>query len=247
MKNHSNALTVRKTRRLWLTIFIPLLVIVLGISEAWDLRSLHLARQIYGDDPNLSATPRSLLQTSVIPLNGIRLKQFGFSFQIPWTERDFDRPSTSVDVFHFRGGGTVFVYNPYTQIVPVMMPCIGASKSVSTNYERMSAELQATPSALHWWSPLRNARTMDLLSLKSFEFKTVEGEMLRGGVYVQQSGELRGYQLGDPAVSPYSVDLKLYDHEDRLYRVSIAGSQENHQIITQSQINAIVASLQPIQ
>jgi len=56
------------------------------------------------------------------------------------------------------------------------------------------------------------------------------------------SNAIRGFQYGDQDVSPYFVQLDLFDQNDRHYKIIITGKKENRQVITQAQINALVAS-----
>jgi hypothetical protein len=57
---------------------------------------------------------------------------------------------------------------------------------------------------------------------------------------------MHGFQIGDPALSPYKVVLDLYDRSDRRYQILIVGKDLTHQVITQAEINGMVASLRPI-
>jgi hypothetical protein len=106
----------------------------------------------------------------------------------------------------------------------------------------MAAELAATPSQVKWWSTrTTKARSLILLNLKSMEVLETTNR-----IYLQTSEEMHGFQIGDPALSPYKVELDLYDRSDRRYRILIAGKDLTHQVMTQAEINGMVASLRPI-
>jgi len=53
---------------------------------------------------------------------------------------------------------------------------------------------------------------------------------------------MRGFQYGDPMVAPYNVNLDLFDGSDWHYRLSIVGQNDHRPVITQAQINGLVAS-----
>jgi hypothetical protein len=52
--------------------------------------------------------------------------------------------------------------------------------------------------------------------------------------------------LGNPAIAPYSVELDLFDRNDRRYKIIIIGKDKKRPVLTQADINAMVASFRPI-
>jgi len=67
-----------------------------------------------------------------------------------------------------------------------------------------------------------------------------------GAVYAVNFGQVRGFQEGNPAVPPYRVHLDLFDAADHHYEIQIAVQNDSRSVLTQAQVNAMVASLRPI-
>jgi hypothetical protein len=59
-------------------------------------------------------------------------------------------------------------------------------------------------------------------------------------------GALRGFQVGNPAVSPFIVRLALFDQNNRQYDFAFSGRDREHPVLSQAQVNAFVASIKPI-
>jgi hypothetical protein len=67
-----------------------------------------------------------------------------------------------------------------------------------------------------------------------------------GPIYPISAGVFRGFQIGNPDVSPYEAHLDLFDGTDRHLAFDISGPEGHGQVLTQAEINAIVASIQQI-
>jgi hypothetical protein len=105
----------------------------------------------------------------------------------------------------------------------------------------MAAELGATPSQVKWWATrTANVRSLVLLNLKSMEMNDTNA------IYQLTAEEMHGFQLGNPAIAPYRVELDLFDRNDRRYQIIINGKDEQRPVLTQAEINAMVASFRPI-
>jgi len=112
---------------------------------------------------------------------------------------------------------------------------------LSSDYNLMAAAMATTQADPHWWAaPKENRRRDVLLTLKSEEMRDANA------VYEISGNGLRGYQLGNPAAAPYDVRLVLFDRKDRRYAVLLHRSEKNAPFVTQSEVNAIVASIRPI-
>lgn len=151
----------------------------------------------------------------------------------------------------FTDGGELLIFNPATQVdgVKIMrgstvsqqttMEKVFGKRALKSNYEFMAAEVEAKPDQIRWWSSReRNIRNYVLLLNKS--------GALRGShkIYTLTSGELRGFQFGDPSVAPHIVQLDLFDPADRHYRIDITPSKQEKAVISQAQINALITSIQ---
>jgi hypothetical protein len=57
---------------------------------------------------------------------------------------------------------------------------------------------------------------------------------------------MQGFQFGDLAASPHRVTVDLFDVNNRWYQMVIASPANGANTITQSDVNAIIASMRPI-
>ena len=220
-------------------------------TEAINLMTWHFARSTGNDYPNLAVLPKPLPSTPSTNLSGVRIEHFGFSFQVPWKDLDQDQWATdTAAVVPFRDGGRLLIFNPATQIDSAKIlhgntaSQTGATEEVfgeralSSNYELMAAEVETTPDQIKWWnSRKQNTRNGLLLTYKSLDLRNAHE------IYRLASGELRGFQFGNPIVAPYVVQLDLFDPSDRHYRILVTPSKQKKPVITQAQINALVASI----
>jgi len=100
--------------------------------------------------------------------------------------------------------------------------------------------MAARTDQVKWWkTPYQNAVALKLLSLKGI----IESGG-RGALYVVRYGELCGIQQGDPTTAPYEVKLDLFDRADRHYEMTLDAGRDL--ALTQTAVNAIIASLRPI-
>ena len=105
----------------------------------------------------------------------------------------------------------------------------------------MAAEMSATPRDIKWWRTRdQNKANGFLLEMKSFIFSDAKS------VYAIDSGPMRGFQIGDPAVPPYRVRVDLFDSTDQHFEMVIAGENKGRPSFSQAEVNAIVASLTPV-
>jgi len=113
------------------------------------------------------------------------------------------------------------------------------AKTLSSNYDLMAAAVQSRPNDVKWW----NSRVQLTGSLLLHMQKDMELVKFKS-IHPVASGSVRGFQFGDPDVAPYSVRLELFDNYDRHYQIVLNGSHVNRAVITQSEINGLIASLQ---
>jgi hypothetical protein len=97
------------------------------------------------------------------------------------------------------------------------------------------------PDQAKWWKmPRTNARVMMLLAFKSMELGNYPS------VHKIETGGLRGFQLGDAAKPPYRVRFDLFDAADRRLQIQISSGDDHDPVLTQAQLNAMVASIHPV-
>jgi hypothetical protein len=239
----------RRTLQTIIVIFSGWLV----YDGAMNLIAWHFLRETCRENANLSVVPIPLPDQHIAPLNKMRINAFEYSLQIPWSDLDTERDGKSIAIRYFKCGATLMLFDPMSEIDSVKliqgvteqdakkMISIFGARALSSNYDLVAAELSASPSQVKWWSTrTAKARALVLLNLKSMEM--LDSKV----IYPQSSEEMHGFQFGNPALPPYKVELDLYDRNDRRYRLWVAGKNLNHPILTQAELNAMVASLKPI-
>jgi hypothetical protein len=65
-------------------------------------------------------------------------------------------------------------------------------------------------------------------------------------IYTIASGEFSGFQFGDPNIPPYDTRIDLFDAANRHPAFDISGLEGHGQVVTQEEINAMVASIRPV-
>jgi hypothetical protein len=213
-----------------------------------------LARKAIDDDrQKMNIVPTALRDTTVAKLSGPRIDRFGFSFQVPWDTVVVDHPGNQVAAIGFKSGASMMVFDPAAAIDSAqimrgntahdrsLMNRIVGAKGLSSNYDLLSAAVQSTPNDVEWWaSRAHNAGAFILLENKDMELVEVNS------IHPVAAGAMRGFQFGDPDTAPYVVQLKLFDGFDRQYWITISGLHVHRAVITQSEINGLIASLQPV-
>ncbi len=210
-----------------------LVLLTIGGYVVSEIEALHMVQALGQVEPRLDLLPQPLVDRRVAELQGQRIERYGLSFQVPWKQPGQERHFPSLETVVFAGGGNVMILNP-AQLDPSGM--IG--------YESAAASLQTSRSdARWWWTPGKNRRTF-LLLMKKLDLLNPNSTAL---YYVEGHG-YRGFQSGDPAHEPFTVTLHLFDEHDRHYEILLATPKgAPHPATTQPEINAIIASMRPVQ
>jgi hypothetical protein len=203
--------------------------------------------------PNLAAVLQPLPDTTIAPEGITHITRFGYSLSVPWKELESERDMKLGHLLSFRDGGNVMLFNPAeasdgakamrgkTAQENGLMRFVFGSKTLSSNYELMSAALKARPDDVHWWSGRRRNVEMFLLLINK-EMVLHKSPLF----YAIQTPSLEGYQIGDPQVAPYVVTLELFDSQDRHYTIWVTGQNKQPLKMTQAEINAMAASIAPM-
>ena len=119
-----------------------------------------------------------------------------------------------------------------------------------SQFTLMQAAMLVTPEQVKWWRfrSSQNERASLLLVLKfvALTESSPVHTLTICPVYTIASGEFRGFQLGNPDVPPYDARIDLFDGADRHLAFDIWGVEGHGQVLTQEEINAMVASIRPV-
>jgi hypothetical protein len=207
------------------------------------------------ENPNLANVPIPLPDKSVANLDGSRLELVGLSMQVPWKEiwRRWDFKTVSTVSFKDGPGLDIFdlsramvmeraiqSHTKDKQEVEAERRLVG-SHALNCCHDLMASELTVKPSELRWWNTfLTRHRTLVRLERKSMDI----GDS--NAIFEISAGEMRGFQMGNPAAAPYGVTLELFDRNDRRHEIRISQYRANHPFLTQAEVNAIVASIRTV-
>jgi hypothetical protein len=215
-----------------------------------QLRNWMRARQLQKSHPALALVPHPLRDTSIASDPGITLAEFGYRFDVPWTQIQAHETAAVTALYRFPGGFGLTVWNAteLTTTIKMMREAAARNKHPFTNflgarteYELLNSELQATPGQLSPFMPRLEAyRRSMLLSLKQMD---LPGEAT-ADLYSFAWKGWRGFQLGDPEQNRV-VEVRCFDANDREVRFFFAVERGSNTNISQPDINKVVQSLRP--
>lgn len=117
-----------------------------------------------------------------------------------------------------------------------------------SRFSLLQAAMQVTPDQVKWWKlrNLANERAEFLLFTKFSELAKISLPSPNvTSIYKIESGKFRGFQLGNPDVAPYETHVDVFDEADRHYEFDVTGAKGHGVVLTQMEINAMIASIQP--
>jgi len=242
---------------------VLLCVLLLQVAVMiWELQPViahvmlwHTAREIALENPNVALMPQPLADTRVGTLkDGMSISCFGYVIQVPWATTKVMKDFKTVAIFGFADGSSLQIFDPADHMdmlkaTPAdeaaqregLRPLLG-DDAVRSHYDYANAELYARPNEIAFFhSRHRNARAMMLLTMKSMDIP--EGTTV---IYSVTDAHIRGFQFGDPKKVPMLIQLLLFDDHDRAMKLTLKGPRGSTQpVLTQEQINAIIASVRP--
>ena len=233
--------------------------LAIALAAGWTL--MAAGRYIYGffapwyliqdegKEPSAWVVPTPLSDQSVAQLTGTRVEAYGYSIQTPWSDQPEIRRFKSITLatFHETKAG-MMLYDPAEETTEDYPVKYGSDPDIrklysdqdrSSFYQLTADEFAAVPSQARWWTRRENVRLFMLLMDKQIEILDFRS------VHNIDAGALRGFQLGDPAKPPYRVLIKLFDPHDRRTQLEISTSPDGYSVLTQSQLNAMLASIRP--
>lgn len=233
----------------WKRVAIGLAVVFCGlwiIGRALERMEPWIeARRIAHNYPGVSALPVAMPDVRLAKLVGDRVEYFGISLRVPWRGLGISRMDSNLVIIPFpEQNAAVTIFRPGTDEFERSMwadVCGHVKTEGLTSLGLMTQEMRATPNAVKWWrGHCENEAASFLLESKALKLNGANT------VYTLVSGELRGFQEGNPGVSPFRVRLDLYDAKDRHYEIGISATKGRRPVISQSEINAMIASIRQV-
>jgi len=237
-------------------IIVPLcLVAAVGYGVLYLLSPWLASQWMSSSDPRLSIVPVELSNKVEAPLSSASIDCFGFTLRLPKDVAKTFRGNLITTV-RFRNGG-LFESEDMSRGSGILEVMIGGKDTQRllgeggnrSKFSLMNAAMWVTPEQAKWWRfrTLANQRAEYLLTVKSLalsHFFSLHSFTIRP-IYTIASGEFRGFQVGNPDVAPYEARVDLFDAADRHFEFDVTGPEGQGQVLTQTEINAIVASIQP--
>ena len=206
--------------------------------------------------PQIDMVPISLPNQAQAPLSKTSVDAFGFRFQLPNKGIDKTRVTRRIIFASFRDGGTLLVEDmspfPGADSIPLVAElnkraerALGQELAHS-EFKRMQAAMSTTPDQVKWWR-LRSSRNMRAAFLLEEKFSDLIGctspRDPSGPVYAISFGQFHGIQCGDPDAPPYDAHVEVFDAADRHFRMFISCPYGHGRVLTQEELNAMVASI----
>jgi hypothetical protein len=245
--------SVRWTRVvLWIVIvWVGLCVLMLPAAH---IMSWYTAKSTVADNPSTALQVQPLPDTRIADLKGgLMVSRFGYSLQVPWAEVKTQNDYKTVSVMRFEDGSSLIIEDPgsYVDMLSAKPAREAESRkawgqllgsdAVASHYDFAKLALQALPTEISLFhSRRRNARAAMLLLMKSLDIPDQAT-----AIYGVSAPHIRGFQFGDPKKLPTYLELLLFDEHDRALKLTFRGPKGGTQpVLTQEQVNAIIASVQ---
>ncbi len=235
---------------------ILLLIAAIGYGIVYALAPWMASQRMRKFEPRLSLVPVDLPSNAEVPLSNWTIDRYGYKVPLPneaiVPTHHGDDLMTLVSISN---GGFLTIHNPSRDsgILEIEITDKHAQRLVGkqlfqSKFKLMQAAMWTTPEQVKWWKfrSSENEKTQLLLLTKFVVVFTSHGSPALGPIYPISAGVFRGFQIGDPNIPPYEAHLDLFDRTDRHFAFDVSGPEGHGQVLTQGEINAMVASIQPI-
>lgn|GEM_PF-4744424 len=230
---------------------------VIGYSVLYSIAPWLHAQAMRRLDPRMSLVPMPLPSNADVPLSDASIDCYGFAIPLPKTQFDQIARGKALAMVYFHDRGVLMIEDSESTSGMLELAVnsndtrrlVGLS-SAQPKFKMMEAALQATPEQVKFWRfrSAGNERSEFLLVMKSIVLLQsslgVSGQIMP--IRLISAGQLRGFEFGDPESAPYDARLDLFDEADRHLVFRILGQREDGPVLTQAEINAMVAGIRPV-
>lgn len=232
------------------------LVAAIGYGAIYLMTPWLFSQRMLEIDPRLSLVPVNLSTKIEVPLSYTTIDCYGFRISLPNEEITSTFQGDLITTVFFRKGGALMIDNPSEEwrihkfvISDKRAERWVGQEAVHSKFKLMQAAMSVTPEQTKWWRfrNFENERVEYLLSTK-FAFLAEAPSpyaLTLRPIYAISAGGLRGFQIGNPDVPPYELHSDLFDGADRYFVLEVSGPKGHGQVLTQAEVNAIVASIRP--
>jgi hypothetical protein len=233
------------------------LVAALAWGVLYLLQPWLLSQRLGKNDPQLNLGPVSLSNKTEAPLSNSSIDRGGIKFLLPNEATVSTTNFQQTTLVRFPNGMLTFS-GPLRDEDSIAFRAVRAHKDAEKLLTRQEFNSQltllqtamlATPEQVKWWRlrSSQNQRAWLLLLVKFValtDYSPLNSLTIRP-LYPIASGEFRGFQFGDPDKSPYETHIDLFDGANRHFAFDVSALQGQQRVLTQEEINAMVASIRP--
>jgi len=186
------------------------------------------------------AVPADLQDLSVSQAPGMKMRYFGYEFEVPWNDveeaerKPFASKNSGGDSawVRFRSGLKLFI-------------AVDPAGAASSDYALAKLVYDFSPDTMHIWppSPRTQYQRLMLYTGKSQILSHVPSTPAGSGIFNLRSQSYRGFQLGSTQVRQDGLRLELYSDDGRFAITFLQEGYEEPAGVTQPEINRIVQSL----
>jgi hypothetical protein len=233
---------MRLARRILITIGVTLVALIVLVDFIVpDALCSYLKKTA---PASVYAVPIDLQDLSVSQAPGMKMRYFGYEFEVPWSDveeaerKPFATKNSGWDsaCVSFRSGLKLFI---------VADP----PDEASSDYALAKLLYEFSPSKIRIWppSPRTQYRQLVLFMSKSEILSHIPSTPAESGIFNLRGRNFRGFQLGNPRVRPDWLRLELYSDDGRFEITFMQGGYEEPAGVTQPEINRIVESLHRVE
>ena len=231
------------------------LIAVVGFGVLYLLQPWWSSQRLGKFDPQLSIIPVGLSSEIEAPLSNSSIEQFGFEFRLP--NKGIARKLDQTVLVEFPSGMLEFPHSLSEKDAVIFGSVYSDNDArkllgpelLQSKYKLIQEAMSATPDQVKWWRfrSSQNERAALFLLVK-FVALTESDPMHVFAVrprpiYTIGSSDLRGFEFGNPDSPPYDTHVDLFDDATRHLAFDISGVEGHGQVLTQKEINAMVASI----
>jgi hypothetical protein len=203
-------------------------------------------------DPYLAKVPIPISDTTISDAPGTTVTSFGYEFEVPWLAQVKVSEDLRAVALSRSGEKVVGFMNPTRLRGPLndlRQRAIEGGKDpriveyffdAQSDYDLERSTLYATPDQLSLIFP---GRKKALAALR-LNFKQLQEKQAETGLYSFKTGQLGGFQFGDPRRAK-SVQVEAFDDQDRKLEFVFSSKSPTNLMITQADINRVLQTFHP--
>lgn len=217
-------------------------------STFFALETRNIGRKV----PIVNSVPIELPDHLLSAARGTRLSFRGVEFEVPWSDVDdaHTRLIGNWALIAFRSNKAIILcVNPPNSFIagmskdktvdPELFSVLYGREVLRSDYTLKKAIFETTPSQVNLFTPENRAIGLSsVILIKAIMPPTTDWQ-----IYKISSGELQGFQLGDPVRRPQKICLELFG-KDIEFEINITQTSKGPTPpITQSEVNRIIQTL----